>query len=354
MICRNYFFQENIMFKKPHAHIMEKTAAIVPQMRWDGKENFSSWQEKAGKKLTELLGLPFQKCDDKFQIEYQVSHETFNETRFVFQSEEGFFVPCHFWMPKNISGSIPLVICLQGHTTGMHISMGRPIYPPDEERIKGGERDFAVRVIKEGYCALVMEQRCFGELGDIKEKGSDYKVISGTCTVSTMAALLIGRTVIGERVWDLQRALDVTLKKFQDIDKSKIICTGNSGGGNTAFFARCLDPRITYPMPSSYFCSFDDSIGAMYHCPCNYVPNIRLFFDTGDLAGLIAPRPLVIVSGLTDQIFPQAGVYKAFNEAQRMYTGAGAADKIKLVVGEGGHRFYADLAWEAMNSFLKE
>jgi hypothetical protein len=37
-----------------------------------------------------------------------------------------------------------------------------------------------------------------------------------------------------------------------------------------------------------------------------------------------------------------------------MYAGAGAADKIKLVAGEGGHRFYADIGWEAMNSFLKK
>ena len=98
-------------------------------------------------------------------------------------------------------------------------------------------------------------------------------------------------------------------------------------------------------MPSSYFCSFDDCIGAMHHCACNYVPNIRLFFDMGDMAGLIAPRPLVIVSDIIDPIFPHSGVHKAFKEAQRLYEGAGAADKIKLVVGDGGHRFYADIGW---------
>ena len=332
------------MFKTPLAHNMEKTAAIVPSMRWDGKENFSSWQERGRKKLTELFGLPFEKCDDKFQIEYQINHETFNETRFTFQSEEGFFVPCHFWTPKNISKPLPLVICLQGHSKGMHISMGRPKYPGDEETISGGDRDFAVRAIKEGYCALIMEQRCFGELGGT-EKGPD-------CNVSTLAAFLIGRTAAGERTWDLQRALDVTLKNFSEIDKNRIICMGNSGGGTTTLYASCLEMRIGYAMPSSYFCSFDDCLGAMHHCVCSFVPNIRLFFDMGDLEGFIAPRPLVIVSGLTDSIFPQTGVQKAFREAQRLYEGAGAADKLKLVIGEGGHRFYADQGWKAMNSFL--
>jgi len=334
------------MFKSPHAYIIEKTAAIVPSMRWDGNENFSLWQNRCRIKLTELLGLPFQKCDDKFRIEYELSHDTFDETRFVFQSEEGFFVPCHYWKPKNFGGPLPLVVCLQGHSKGMHLSMGRPKYPGDEESIKGGDRDFAVRVIKEGYCALVMEQRCFGELGGT-EKGPD-------CHASSMAALLIGRTLIGERVWDVQRAIDAVLKNFSsEIDKTKIVCMGNSGGGTTAFFASCLEPRIGYSMPSSYFCSFDDCIGAMTHCVCNYIPNIRLFFDMGDLAGLIAPRPLVVVSGITDTIFPQPGVQKVFREAQRLYAGARATGKLELVVGDGGHRFYADLGWSAMNFFLR-
>jgi hypothetical protein len=151
----------------------------------------------------------------------------------------------------------------------------------------------------------------------------------------------------------VQRGLDVALANFPEIDRNKIICMGNSGGGTTTFFASCLETRIGYSMPSSYFCSIDDCIGAMHHCACNFVPNIRLYFDMGDLAGLIAPRPLVIVSGITDPIFPQAGVQKAFKEAQRMYAGAGASEKLKLVTGEGGHRFYADLGWGAMNQFLK-
>ena len=333
------------MYKNPLDHEREITAAIVPSMRWDGKENFSAWQERSRNKLTGLLGLPFKKCSDKFRIEYREDRGAYMETRFDFQSEEGFTVPCHFWMPKNISKPAPLVICLQGHSKGMHISMGRPKYPGDEESIRGGDRDFAVRAVREGYCALIMEQRCFGELGGT-ENGPD-------CTVASMAALLVGRTVIGERVWDLQRALDVTLKNFPEADKNKIICMGNSGGGTTTFFTSCLDLRIAYSMPSSYFCSFDDCIGAMHHCACNFVPNIRLFFDMGDMAGLIAPRPLVIVSGKNDDIFPQHGVQKAFAEAKHMYAAANAADKLKLVVGDGGHRFYADQGWGAMNSFLR-
>ena len=37
-----------------------------PLMKFDGSEDLAVWQKKARAKLEELLGLPFNKCDDKF------------------------------------------------------------------------------------------------------------------------------------------------------------------------------------------------------------------------------------------------------------------------------------------------
>ena len=65
----------------------------------------------------------------------------------------------------------------------------------------------------------------------------------------------------------------------------------------------------------------------------------------GDLSGLIAPRPLVIVAGKEDKIFPIEGVKECYETAKRFYKLAGAKDKCRLVIGDGGHRFYADDSW---------
>lgn len=333
------------MIRMPHEHNRRLLEALVPSMRYDGREAFAAWQTRARAKLAELLGLPLAPCDAQVQIELEASHDTFDEVRFVFQSEEGYAVPCHLWTPKGAKGPLPVVVCLQGHSKGMHVSMGRPKYEGDANTIQAGDRDFAVRVIKEGYCALIVEQRCFGECGG-KETGPD-------CTNSSMTALLIGRTTLGERVWDVQRALDVLAARFSQVDMGRVVCMGNSGGGTTAFYAGCLDERIGYSLVSSAFCTYDDSIAAMHHCPCNYVPGIRRYFDMGDLAGLIAPRVLVVVSGREDPIFPQDGVQKAYATAKEQFAAAGAPDKLSLVVGEEGHRFYADAAWPVMNAYLQ-
>ena len=320
--------------------------AIVPSMAYDGKESFAAWQKKARAKLEALMGLPFTRCEDKLDIEYQKQMDGFTEIRFTFQSEESYFVPAVLWIPDGAQKPLPTVICLQGHSTGMHISLGRPVYPKDVESINGGDRDFCVRALAEGYCTIALEQRCFGECGGT-EKGPD-------CGQSSLNALLIGRTTIGERVWDIQRLIDVLEAHFSEwADCSALICMGNSGGGTATFYAACVEERICYVMPSCAVCEYDDSILAVPHCTCNYIPQIRQFFEMGDLTGLLAPRPFVLVSGVDDPIFPKHGVRKSFDKAQALYAAAGAPENCKLVVGQGAHRFYADEAWPVMNAFVR-
>ena len=84
----------------------------------------------------------------------------------------------------------------------------------------------------------------------------------------------------------------------------------------------------------------------MPHCMCNHIPGIRKFFEMGDLAGLIAPRMLVIAAGLKDAIFPIAGTRDTFDTICRLYQAAGVPERCALVIGDGGHYNYADLIWE--------
>jgi hypothetical protein len=73
----------------------------------------------------------------------------------------------------------------------------------------------------------------------------------------------------------------------------------------------------------------------------------------GDLAVMIAPKKLVVVSGKEDDIFPLFGVHEVYGEIARLYEAADAADHCALVEGEGGHRFYADDAWPVMKKLLR-
>jgi dienelactone hydrolase len=321
-----------------HQHFLKTTRQLLA---FDPQRDFSAWRRMVDAKLRELIGVLPDKVPLDVRKEYERETDLFRETRFVFAAEAYADVPCHLLIPREGSAPFPVVICLQGHSTGMHISLGRPRYEGDEESI-AGDRDFALQAVREGYAALVMEQRCFGE----RQQDRPPHVVhqESRCHHATMTALLLGRTMIGERVWDVSRAIDA-LGEFAEVDTGRIGLMGNSGGGTITYFAAALDERIRIAMPSCYVCTFRDSIGTIDHCEDNYIPGILRYFEMGDLACLIAPRPLVVVAGRDDDIFPIEGVKETFGRIGQIYGAAGAPDRCRLVVGEGGHRFYANLAW---------
>ena len=316
-----------------HTGILEKH---LPALRYSSGD-VNEWQKKARERLSALLGYDRIEaaCDDMLTITKLEDHDGYTEYLITFQSEEGYFVPTNLFLPSNREGKIPMIICLQGHSTGRHISLGRPKFPGDEKDISEGDRDFAIQIVKEGYAALAVEQRCFGECGGTP-KGPD-------CQHSTLTALLLGRTTIGERVFDIKRAIDIVCGAFDSLDADKIACMGNSGGGTATIYAAAMLEEIKMAMPSCALCK--DSIAAMDHCSCNYVPGIALDFDMGDLCGLIAPRPLLVVSGHEDRIFPYFGVEESIDVAKKYYEAFGAEEKLDWVEGPEGHRFYAAPSW---------
>ena len=324
----------------PQKKHIELLKTIRPAQRLRPGEDFAAWQPRARAKLNELLGLPLESCDPNLRIDWQQDRGNHTEIRFLFASEPGVDVLCHLLLPKT-DHPVPLVICLQGHSTGMHISLGQPKFPGDEASISGGDRDFARQIIARGQAALAIEQRAFGERGGTPKGPACYQ--------PAVQALLLGRTLLGERVWDISRAIDVIDAHFPAVDSARIAIMGNSGGGTATIYAAALDDRIAAAMPSCAFCGYLPSIGAQYHCLCNYIPGIAQHFDMGDLAGLIAPRPLIVVNGKEDDIFPLSSALKQAEIARELYAASGTPDNFRHIVGPEGHRFYAAQGWPAFD-----
>lgn len=326
---------------------------IKPSMSYDGK-NLEEWQRTAKAKLAELLGMDkFTKVAPELDIEYEKKIDGATEIRFTFQSEDGYRVPCHLLLPDGVENP-PVMICLQGHSTGMHISLGRAKtgegYERDQWRIDNRDSAFCVRAVKEGFAAIALEQRNFGECG--------YETAPWPeCHKESLTAFLLGRTTIGGRIWDVSRLIDVLETDFFDkIDLSKICLMGNSGGGTATAYAAAIEDRLALAMPSCAMCSFKDSIGWFKHCDCNYVPGMAPYFTMGDVMAMACPKFFVQVSGVEDPTFLIDGAVEVYEEGRRAYTDSGNGDRCALVKGDipenGGHRFYADDAWPIVHKMM--
>jgi pimeloyl-ACP methyl ester carboxylesterase len=232
------------------------------------------------------------------------------------------------------------MICLQGHSPGMHISLGRAMTAQEKKSVAGG-RDIAVQAVRNGWAALAIEQRAFGLRA---EPGV-------SCQDASLRALMRGRPITGLRVLDVMRAIDF-LAGQPGLDLERIACMGNSMGGTISFYAACVDRRIRLAVVSCSFCTFADSWLSLPHCACGYLPGILRVADMPDLAGLIAPRHLLIVAGKQDAIARFEGVEQGVSAARRAFAAVAVADRVRLLAADGPHRFYPELAWPVIGQVL--
>jgi dienelactone hydrolase len=316
------------------------------ELAWKGQP-FKPWQRRLRARLIKLLG-GFPRERGPLDVEELEREETpdYVRRKIVFTSEPYADVPCHLLIPRGIKRRVPGMVCLQGHSPGMHISIG-VAHNDQEKELVQGDRDIAVQAARQGFVALALEQRCFGERGEtIQQQRAEHP-----CQDAVMHSLLLGRTLIGERVWDVMRAIDL-LQTVPEVNPRRIGCMGNSGGGTATFFSACVERRIKVAVVSCYFCTAAHSIMRIYHCADNYVPGMLKVAEMGELAGLVPPRKMLVVAGKEDSIFPFPGVQEAFATAKDIFTAAGCPENIELAVGEGGHRFYAQPSWPIIQRMI--
>ena len=331
-----------------HQQLMAETKQALAYRPGDVK----AWQRRLRRKLRELIGwnrMPKKRVPLDVRSLWTQKRQIGTIEKIVFTAEPRSDVLAYVCLPKHASPPYTWMVCLQGHSTGMHNSIG--VDREDEtKRIRvAGDRDFALGCMKRGIAALCIEQRSFG----LRREQTQKLVSPHGCQDATMHALMLGRTLMGERVFDVDRGIDYLLTR-DDVDRKRIGVMGNSGGGTISVFSAALLSRLAFAMPSCYFCTFRDSIMNIRHCVDNYVPSLLLYAEMSDVMGLFAPKPVVIVAGKTDPIFPLRAVRRSFRSLKRIYAAAGAEDRCKLVVGPKGHRFYADLAWPKLLRELKQ
>jgi len=313
---------------------------------YDGKSDVAAWQKDARKKLAKILGydkiIAEPLCDLNPQTLWKRKVENGTIEKIRLQIDPGFASSIYLCIPDKAAAPHKVFICLQGHSTGMHVSIGMDWKDETKPIAVKGDRDFAVYCMKRGIPVICFEQRAMGE------NSPDQKKRSSGCRLANFNAVLRGRSIIGYRVFDIKRVVDYIKSRPDFFDGSHIGIVGNSGGGTTAMFAGAMLPELTHIMPSSCFSTFRHSIYDRKHCFCNYIPKLLVYGESADVLGLIAPRPLVIVNGKKDRSFPLGPARDQFKRIKKIYQKLGAGGNCHHVIGQQGHQFYADQAWEVM------
>jgi dienelactone hydrolase len=323
--------------------------------RADYPGGLDAWQKQARPILHRLVGLnkiSEQVGRHETGVELTQTDDLGEYTRQKWWIETEPHVRIKFWLlkPKQ-RGPFPLAIFPHGHDSrGYDTSAGVYHDKAHRDRTLDGDRDVAVQAVKRGFLAIAPATRGLadGGLPDPKDRHGNRG-----CRAQVMHCLLAGRTAIGERVWDLQRIIDWAAT-LEDVDATRVLMMGNSGGGVATFYAAACDERITVAVPSCSFTTYTSPNGYIYLCDCNIVPGILEFGETWDVAGLIAPRYLLAVNGRKDALHSAADVNRAASRTQAIYAAAAFPDRFAHRWGDQGHRFYKDLMWDFVADALRK
>jgi len=318
---------------------------VNPQLQFKAKTNgdWEIWKGDLKAKLIELLGgFPQSKSPLKPEVLERKEENDYWQEKVVFNSQEGVSVPAYVLIPKGIkkNGKARALLCLHGHGRGKDDVAGIASNDVErQEQIRPLNYDYGRQFAKRGYFVLAPDAMCFGERSDI------------SCTWAFTSGLLLGKVLVGLRVWDAIRAIDY-LQSRPEVDRKRIGCVGLSWGGTHTIYTSALDERIKVAVVSGYFSSFKDILIDRSCCPCQYIPNILKYADLPDIISLIAPRPLLIENGARDSLYTLKVVKKEYTKVEKVYKFLGISERVDIDIFDGSHRFSGKKAFDWFNRWL--
>ncbi len=306
-----------------------------------------AWQNKARKRLAELIGLPrFQACPPRPVKVGSVAMDGYTREEWRIQTEANVWMPYYLLVPDGLTAPAPLVLCPHGHSSGGKWSTsGRWDIPEMVDTIKRFNYDYGIQLARQGIITACMDARGFGERREParqNDRDDMNNFFYSSCHNLTLSGAPLGLTVQGMWTWDLMRLLDF-LSEDKRIDTSRIGSAGLSGGGLQTLDLAALDSRVKAAVVSGYFYGVKESLLIKNgNCMCNLVPRMWEDFDMGDIGALIAPRGLFIESGDADPLNGKSGLKNVRSQvgiARKVFQAVDAGDQLKHAVFAGEHRW---------------
>ncbi len=316
---------------------IRRVATTTPPYRFRGttQAEWEAWRAELRERLWDLLGVgdrprqPYGPAELKAEVEERISVDGLWRELIWLNTGEDLRVPVYLFLPAEANGPQPAVVVFPGHGTIAQTAGLEKSY----------QRANGLELARAGFVTLTMELRGFGRLGAMGHLQIDA------------AARLVGRTWYGMLVQDGMHAIDYLLTR-PEVDPARIGATGIGAGGALTMYTTALDDRVQAALINSYLGKYVVTCLDEEHCPCNDIPGILRYAEMGDVAALIAPRPVMFVSGRRDPSTNRAA-RGSFAIVRQVYRILGVPRRAKLIEPEEmGHYFDNQLAAGWFNRWL--
>ncbi len=325
----------------------------VPLLAFQGSTpaDWQAWRVQALPKLLELLGEFPQPVDPAPDVIYASEEDGIIRERVILDAEEHMSIPCVVLRPADMpaNGKGRAILCSHGHGPfGKEPVAGNRARPDLAAEIAKYNYNYAEEMARRGYLTIAPDLRVFGERAD---GGNPYPG-RDKCNVHFIRGAMLGIYTLTLNIWDMKVCIDY-LQSRPEVDPERIGMMGLSQGGTMTTFTSAVEPRIKAADIIGYVNSWKGfGIQRANFCGSQMVPQIYKYLDVPDIAGLIAPRPLLIEMGIHDTCFFIEDQLRGFEAVQRIYQAAGCADRLWADVHPHEHAFAGDKAYDFFDKYL--
>ena len=329
---------------------MRKLSAVAPHdPRPPDPDAFEPWQAGVRARLDGWLAPTPEPVplDLETTGSVRVPEGGYTRHRIVFDSEATMSVPAYLLVPERRAAPGSAVLAIHGHGRGKAEVCGvdddrdPPAADPRPPDPPAPDGDYAHRLAAAGHVVLAPDLRCFGERADWNPP-DHYG-----CDTNLVHAVMAGENPLAANLWDLARCLDV-LEQHPLVDPSRLGVAGFSYGATCSLFLAALDDRVAAAVVSGYFSSVVASHRMPWNmCGSQVLPGMLGHLEHVDLGALVAPRPLLVESGIDDLHFPVDAARRSIDDLHQVYRQLGAPDDALVHdVFDGGHQWHPGAAEE--------
>jgi dienelactone hydrolase len=365
--------------------------------RWQDAEE---WRKAARAGLIELLHLPPDARATDIQVHKRSTLQDLEVEELSWQLPYGPRTGAYLLKPKGAKGRLPGILALHDHGGDKYFGKRKIVRgdPPLHPMVAAHQKDYyggvgwANEIARRGFAVLVHDVFPFESrkvlasdlpahvvdrlmsppdrvreltpqdvlqtkadthldvpAGEAADRISLYNAFAGQHeSVIAKSLFCAGLTWPGVTVAEDRAALDY-LASRPDVDPGRLACGGLSGGGLRTVLLAGLDDRIRAAVCAGFMTTWREFLlnTGYTHTWMIYVPGLPALMDFPEILGLRAPLPSLVLATTEDPLFTQEEIRRAVRILEETYRKAGGAERLKVSIHPGPHKFDLPMQAEA-------
>jgi len=254
----------------------------------------------------------------------RVRHDGYSVERVLLETLPGYYLGANLYLPAGAVRHAPAVLIPHGHWKHGRVE-DNPSYSVPR---------LAANLARQGLVAFAWDMVGYN---DTRQTRHEFG--------STGAEELWDYGPLGLQLWNSIRALDF-VQSLAEVDPARIAVTGASGGATQTMLLSAIDDRVTVSAPVAMISAYFQG-----DCSCENAPGLRVGTNNLEIAALMAPRPMLLVSATGD--WTRHVPAEEFPEIQKIYALYGKAANVQSAQIHARHN-YNGASRSAVYRFLQQ